>query len=227
MSNAEQTTTLVAWALGFAALLGVVNLAWALFRLPSFAGRHVEMLRTSLKGFNTPDECSRILNSETERAEDVLTSTIGIARWISNMAVYGGLLGTLMGLSAGVQSIPKSSTQDPNLFAAAVSNTLTGFGGAFRSAIAGVGVTLLLGSLIAAYNLIALTVLHKFKSEAGEEVWNIVHGRPRADGQTLSPTETLRREIVSLINEVSLQFAEDHRLAGETMQSFSSKRRDG
>lgn len=91
-----------------------------------------------------------------ERATRDLEDRILTARSIANMAVYGGLLGTLIGLAMAViqlNSVPAIQTpEDIKVFGEATREVFGSFGWAFTSAGMGILVTLFLGYVVARYD---------------------------------------------------------------------------
>jgi hypothetical protein len=149
-----------------------------------------------------------ILKSEVNRAEEALSRAVQTGTLIAGMAVYGGLFGTLLGLSTGVAALPRGNTLNPSDFANQVSATLGGFGGAFHAALAGVLATILLGLLLALYQSRAITVLHAFEDSGLDLVRSAWLVRDPADGRILSPAEMFRRETEQLLLRFSKKLEE-------------------
>ncbi len=86
--------------------------------------------------------------------EDSASKLLGVVRYIGAGAVYGGLLGALLGLQGAVQELSGvrrvTTQQEMESFFSAAAGMLNSFGSAFSAAIAGVICTLIVNALVAA-----------------------------------------------------------------------------
>lgn len=124
-----------------------------------------------------------------ERAVRELEDQASLARTISNLAVYGGLLGTLMGLAVAALRLTtmsgKSSASD---FMEQAGTMFSHLGWAFFAAGVGIVVTLVLGWLVAAYDKQASEVAVSIESICVETIMPVAQAlsRPVSTEQVLS-----------------------------------------
>lgn len=128
-------------------------------------------------------------SSIRERALRELENHASVARTVSNLAVYGGLLGTLMGLAvAALRLTSMSGKSTPTAFMEQAGAMFGHLGWAFFAAGVGIVVTLVLGWFVAAYDKKASEVAVSVEAMCVETLMPVAQAlsRPASTEQVLS-----------------------------------------